>query len=51
VGTLEDRIDLVLEKKKQLAESVIGTGEAWLTELSTEEIKALIALSKDAVAV
>jgi SNF2 family DNA or RNA helicase len=51
VGTLEDRIDQVLEKKKQLAESVIGTGEAWLTELSTEEIKALIALSKDAVAV
>lgn len=51
VGTLEERIDQILTTKKQLADSVIGTGEAWLTELSTSELKALIALSKDAVAV
>jgi SNF2 family DNA or RNA helicase len=51
VGTLEERIDQMLEKKKEVAESVIGAGEAWLTELSTDEIKSLIALSKDAVAV
>jgi SNF2 family DNA or RNA helicase len=51
VGTLEERIDDLLEKKKQLAESVVGTGEAWLTELSTSEIKSLIALGKEAVAV
>ncbi len=51
VGTLEERIDQILQRKKELAESVIGTGEAWLTELSTGEIKSLIALSKDAVAV
>jgi SNF2 family DNA or RNA helicase len=50
-GTLEERIDEILMNKKLLAESVVGTGEAWLTELSTSEIKALIALSKDAVAV
>jgi SNF2 family DNA or RNA helicase len=51
IGTLEERIDDLLEKKKQLAESVVGTGESWLTELSTSEIKSLIALGKDAVAV
>ena len=51
VGTLEERIDQILETKKQLADNVIGTGEAWLTELSTSEIKSLIALGKDAVAV
>ncbi|HEY4492020.1 MAG TPA: DEAD/DEAH box helicase, partial [Acidobacteriota bacterium] len=50
-GTLEERIDQMLEKKKEVAESVIGAGEAWLTELSTSEIKSLIALSKDAVSV
>ena len=51
VGTVEERIDEILMNKKLLAESVVGAGEAWLTELSTSEIKALIALSKDAVAV
>ncbi|MCI0411862.1 DEAD/DEAH box helicase [bacterium] len=51
VGTLEERIDQILETKKQLADNVIGTGEAWLTELSTSEIKSLITLGKDAVAV
>jgi SNF2 family DNA or RNA helicase len=50
VGTLEERIDLMLEQKKGLADRVIGTGEGWITELSTEELKDLFALSKDAVA-
>jgi SNF2 family DNA or RNA helicase len=44
VGTLEERIDALIESKKALAESVIGTGEAWLTELSTEQLRELVAL-------
>ena len=32
------------------AESVIGTGEGWLTELSTSELRELFALRKEAVA-
>ena len=49
-GTLEERIDAVIEDKKALAGSVLGTGEAWLTELSTDELRRVVALSADAVA-
>jgi non-specific serine/threonine protein kinase len=49
-GTLEERIDQVIEEKKALAGSVLGTGEAWLTELSTDELRRVVALSADAVA-
>jgi len=49
-GTLEDRIAAMLESKRALAERVVGTGETWLTELSTAELRDLVALSADAVA-
>ncbi len=49
VGTLEERIDEMIERKKAVAEHVIGTGEAWLTELSTSEIKSLFALRQEAL--
>lgn len=32
------------------AENVIGTGDGWLTELSTTDLKELFALRKEAVA-
>jgi SNF2 family DNA or RNA helicase len=48
-GTLEERIDELIESKKALAESVIGAGEAWLTELSTNQLRELVALSREAV--
>jgi len=43
-GTLEDRIDMLIESKKSLAQSVIGAGEDWLSELSTDELRDIIAL-------
>jgi len=49
-GTLEEKIDDMIERKKEVAAEVIGAGEAWLTELSTAELKQLFALSKEAVA-
>ena len=49
VGTLEEKIDEMIERKKELAENVIGTGESWLTELSTAEIKDLFALRQEAL--
>jgi hypothetical protein len=49
VGTLEERIDRMIEDKKDLAERIVGTGESWLTELSTDEFQELVALSEDAV--
>ena len=49
VGTLEEKIDEMIERKKEVAENVVGTGEGWLTELSTAELKDVFALRKDAV--
>ena len=49
VGTLEERIDAMIEQKKALAEQIVGTGENWLTELSTAALREVLALSPDAV--
>ncbi|MDF0591835.1 DEAD/DEAH box helicase [Candidatus Methanocrinis natronophilus] len=49
MGTLEDRIDKMIEEKKELAEAVVGAGEAWLTQLSTEDLRQVLALSREAI--
>jgi SNF2 family DNA or RNA helicase len=49
-GTIEERIDEMIEHKLELAEQVVGSGEGWLTELSTEEIRDLMALREEAIA-
>ena len=49
VGTLEERIDQMIEQKKVLAESIVGSGETWLTEMSTDQLKSLFPLSREAV--
>jgi SNF2 family DNA or RNA helicase len=49
VGTLEERIDSMIEEKKALAERIVGTGESWLTELSTADLREVLALSPEAV--
>lgn len=43
-GTLEERIDEMIERKKDLAGRIVGSGEGWLTELSTAELKEIWAL-------
>ncbi|GIF65396.1 helicase HelZ [Asanoa ishikariensis] len=48
-GTIEERVDEMIERKKALAQRVVGTGEEWLTELSTEELRDLFALDPKAV--
>ena len=49
-GTLEDRIDAMITGKVAVAEDVVGSGEAWLAELSDEELKEALALAPGAVA-
>jgi SNF2 family DNA or RNA helicase len=49
VGTLEERIDAMIEEKKALAERIVGTGESWLTELSVADLRRVIALAPEAV--
>ncbi|WP_410508390.1 DEAD/DEAH box helicase [Methanosarcina hadiensis] len=48
-GTFEEKIDEIIERKVQVAENVVGTGEDWLTELSNDELKDLLALREEAV--
>jgi len=49
IGTLEERIDAMIEEKKALAEQIVGTGESWLAGLSTARLREVITLSPDAV--
>jgi SNF2 family DNA or RNA helicase len=49
-GTLEERIDQMIEMKTELADNVIGSGENWLTELSLNQLKDVLMLRPDAVA-
>ena len=46
-GTLEDRIAELLEKKRDLAEAVVGGGEAWIGDLSDAELADLVRLGSD----
>ncbi len=48
-GTLEEKIDEMIERKQELAAKIVGAGEGWLTELSTTALKELFALREDAV--
>ncbi|WP_325057583.1 DEAD/DEAH box helicase [Kribbella sp.] len=44
-NTLEDRISTILAAKRELADAVIGSGEAWLGDLSDTELTELVELS------
>lgn len=46
LGTLEERIDDMIEQKRTLNEQVIGGGEKWITELSPTELRELFALRR-----
>jgi SNF2 family DNA or RNA helicase len=48
-GTLEERVDELITRKVALAEQIVGSGESWLTELSTDELRDLLLLRKEAV--
>ncbi|MFH0730849.1 MAG: DEAD/DEAH box helicase [Pseudomonadota bacterium] len=45
-GTIEEKIDGMLEEKKALADRIVSeTGEAWITELDNEALKKLFTLT------
>lgn len=48
-GTLEEKIDEMLARKRDVAAAVVGTGEAWLTELGDEQLREVLALRPDAI--
>lgn len=49
IGTLEERIDQMIQDKKKLAGSIVGSDESWLTELDNQAFKKLIALNRSAI--
>jgi SNF2 family DNA or RNA helicase len=48
-GTLEERIDQMIESKMELAENIIGAGENWLADLNTDQLREILTLRNDAV--
>ncbi len=51
LGTLEERIDQMIQEKTALAENIIGSGDDWLTELSTGQLREVLMLRADAMEV
>ncbi|MBV9577015.1 MAG: DEAD/DEAH box helicase [Chloroflexi bacterium] len=46
-GTFEETLDDLIERKVALAESIVGTSEAWITEMSTDDLRQLFRLRRD----
>jgi len=44
-GTLEERIDALLEEKRELSRSIVGSGERWVTELDDDQLRRLVVLA------
>lgn len=49
LGTLEERIDQMIEDKQKMADSIVGNDESWLTKLDNQAFKELIALNKNSI--
>jgi superfamily II DNA or RNA helicase len=49
VDTIEERIDEMINGKRQLADLAVEAGENWITELSTDELRDLFTLGAEAV--
>ncbi|WP_091638613.1 DEAD/DEAH box helicase [Micromonospora pallida] len=49
-GTVEERVAAMIADKRGLAARVVGSGEQWLTELSTADLRDLFTLDPQAVA-
>jgi SNF2 family DNA or RNA helicase len=47
LGTLEERIDDMIERKQDLSRQIVGGGEGWITELSTDDLKELFTLRRE----
>jgi non-specific serine/threonine protein kinase len=48
-GTVEEKIAGMIRDKRGLAAKIVGSGEQWLTELSTAELRDLLRLDAGAV--
>ncbi|MEU3019221.1 SNF2-related protein [Nocardiopsis sp. NPDC007018] len=49
VGTVEERVDEMIERKSVLADGAVATGEGWLGGLSVEDLREVVRLAPEAV--
>ncbi len=50
LGTIEERIDKMLEEKRNLADKILSSaGENWITDLSSEELREIFLLNESGV--
>jgi SNF2 family DNA or RNA helicase len=47
-GTVEDRVAAMLERKRALADAVVGAGESWIGELDDGDLADLVTLTSGA---
>ncbi|MEV6931579.1 DEAD/DEAH box helicase, partial [Dactylosporangium sp. NPDC051485] len=50
IGTIEERVEHIMASKRALSGVAVGSGEGWLTGLSTDDLLDLVTLSPEAVA-
>ncbi len=50
VGTVEERVDEMIERKSALADGAVATGEQWLAGLSVADLREVVRLAPEAVA-
>jgi len=46
LNSIEEKIDNLIEEKKELADMVISSGESWISELSDDKLKELISIDE-----
>jgi len=49
MGTIEERIDKMLESKQKVSDSIMGNDESWLSQLDASSFMKLIRLSKSSM--
>ena len=49
MGTLEEKIDVMLEEKKTLSDSIVDDSGTWVTQLDADALRELFTLSSDAM--
>ena len=47
-GTVEEKVDRLLERKRDLAAKIVQAGESWITELGNDELRDLFSLAPNA---
>ncbi|WP_460749182.1 SNF2-related protein [Nocardiopsis oceani] len=50
VGTVEERVDEMIERKSALADGAVATGEQWLSGLSVDDLRDVVRMAPEAVA-